>query len=276
MAGTAYDTITALLEGISPLVALRIQAVMAPIEQIHNVKYVPPGSGTRAQKFPVAPTGLAYGDVTSGTIYNTQTAAPLTAITITPLARELQVDIEEADLISNPADYVNVIADAFAVAAHQKLMGLLTNLYDDGTAGGTSGTDLSYSILLNEVGKLRAAGVGGALNAVLNPMAWTQLASGLTVASYGQPAVDVVTGAQMINLFGMNIYMDSGVGNDGTDYENFLGTRTAIGIVLDLGMQPIQRIKMDATHVRLASSIGMQVGWVTKTEASWLKSDYEG
>jgi len=250
---------------------------MSPIEQCFNVVYLQPGSGDLAVKFPVAPTGMAFSTVTDGDIFTAHDAGAMSAVTITPVPYELQVAVNEQAIISNPAGYVSVLADKFAQAAHTLVMGLVsTAISDDGTVGGSTGADMTTAILAADIGVLRGKGVSGQINAVLHPAAYTQLATNAgNIATFGRAGAAAVDGAPMFSLYGANIYMDSGIGNDGTDYKNFIGAQTAIGIAMGTPTG-IKFLQLDASHIVVAASILVGVDSVSTVEYLWEKTDYEG
>jgi len=273
---TTLTLMTSMTEAISDAVALRYGAVMAPIEAAHNVVYLQPGSGNLTVKFPVAPTGMAFNAVTDGDIFTAHDAGAMTAVEITPVPYELQVAVNEQAILSNPAGYVSVLADKFSEAAHVLVMGLLTDLYDNGTVSGSTGADLTAATFATTLGVLRGKGVGGQINAVLHPAAYTQLMSGIgNIAQYGSIGAAAVGGAPSVNLFGANVFMDSSVGNDGNDYENFIGAKTAIGVALGTPTG-LKFLQLDASHIVVAMSVLVGVSVVSATEYLWLKSDYEG
>jgi hypothetical protein len=277
MAGTAVSDFEVFLDALADQVAFQTDVIMGPIQEVHNFVTLAEGAGQDAVIFPYASGALAMGAVTDGTAYTTTTAAPILGETVTPAPYEVQVLISEHAVRQNPANYMEFIANRFAQAWQTQVMTLASVLATNGTVSGSTGADLTTAILGTSIGTVRTQGVGGPLKCLLNPAAYAQLvANASNIATYGGVGQAAVSDGSITRLMGVDIVQDSGVGNDGTDYYNFLGAKDAIGVAV--GVEP--RLKVlesgDATHIKLASAGWVAAATVAANRGVWLKSDYEG
>jgi hypothetical protein len=274
---TAISDFEVWLDALNGQIALQSDSIMAPLRQIHNFQNIPDGAGQEAVIFPYATGTLAMSAISEGTETDSASQFPVNGQVVTPVGYEAQIIITEYALRKNPAGYMTFVAGEFARSAHTALIGVLTNLYDNLTVSGSSGADLSPTTFLTGITAMKTKGISGPYKAVLHSAAFSQLMSNATnIATYGSVGADAVYNGNISHFMGVDIYEDSKVGNDGTDYENFLGTQDCIGVAV--GQEPNLKVvtPLDGSHIKLCYTYWFAAAVVASNRGVWLKSDYEG
>ena len=271
MAGTASTAFYNWLDKLSTTVAMNVDAIMAPIEQVHTVERV--GYGQDAVIFPVVHNSLNFAPVTQGTAYNTQIAFAISGKTITPVPYEWQILVTEHAVRNNPSQYLDIVAREATRAAHQQLMDLLVLKYDD-LQTTQAGLTCTVPVLFSGLGNLAASGFNKDVSAVLNPKSYFELLQSVGAQAYNSTPVGMAALAQgaIPTIGGIPVHQDSTVLDSGSFCYNFLGTKDCIGVAFgfDAGIKEIA--STDATHIKLGWSYWIGVDVVAGNRGRWLKS----